>query len=538
MPTALEKISSRPGFTPIMLALVLLLGFSLRLYGIQWGLPDASHPLHSYHPDEAFFLFAAERLATGEIIPKHFMYGGTVFFSILNTFSHVAVFFQDTLAGENLLADTILLGRYVLVGVALITIILTYHAGRLLFDRPVGVLAALFLAVAPAHVIFSQALRPDAIATLVTLSIVYLSARIFHSKPNNLRYCAYTGLVLGAALSLRFPLIVFAGVPLVALLLGSDETSIVKRLQSVFDRRLAAMVLGVPAAYLLTSPQTFMYPEIFIAGLKVQWRYQSNPFFDAVEMGPGIYQYGWLMLHQALGYGLYAIAALGFIYALFKRTAPDRLLLAAIIPYFLLISFTSWVVVRYALPLLPLLVILAARAMHVILTMRRFQVAGSAVVALIIGWTLLADAAYLRLEAGKNVRELAAEWIEQNVPRGSSVATVRTYVEDKFFNPVLPPHYIYHAFLLYELSDSTPLIWTRKYDYLVLHENFYKNMERLGPRHPSPHIQAFHESLKNSRYRLIKEFKQPATLFGIDFSDSFSSNDYTIVNPGIRVYQY
>lgn len=532
-----ERMNGGVRSPSLLLALVLGLGFALRLHGIQWGLPDASHPLHSYHPDEAFFLFAAERLATGEIIPKHFMYGGTVFFAILNALSHLAVPFQDVLAGDNLLADTILLGRYVLVGVALVTIVLVYHVGRLFFSQAIGILAALFLAIAPSHVVFAQALRPDMIATFLVVSIMYLSMKIFHSKHGNLRYCTYTGLVLGAALSLRFPLIIFATAPVAALLLGSDETSIAKRLRSVFDRRLAAMALGVPVAYALTSPQTLMYPEIFIAGLKVQWNYQSDPFFDAVGRGPGFFQYGWLMLHQGLGYGLYALAALGFIYALLKRSASDLILFAGIIPYFLLISFTSWVVVRYTLPLVPLLAVVAARVVHAVLCTRPFHLAGGTVVALAMGWTLLADVAYLRLEAGKNVRELAAEWIERNVPYGSSIAALRSYVEDQFFNPVLRPRYRYQTFLLSDRSDSTPLIWTHKYDYLILHEYFYQNMERLGPGHPLAAARVFHGTLKNSGYRLIKEFKQPVTFLGIDFSDSFSSNDYALVNPGIRVYQ-
>ncbi|HYA28849.1 MAG TPA: hypothetical protein VEI95_08535, partial [Acidobacteriota bacterium] len=57
-----------------LLTAVVALGLALRLYGIRWGLPDASHPVYSYHPDESLQLFAAERLANGTVFPKHFIY--------------------------------------------------------------------------------------------------------------------------------------------------------------------------------------------------------------------------------------------------------------------------------------------------------------------------------------------------------------------------------------------------------------------------------------------------------------------------------
>ena len=63
-------------------------------------------------------------------------------------------------------------------------------------------------------------------------------------------------------------------------------------------------------------------------------------------------------------------------------------------------------------------------------------------------------------------------------------------------------------------------------------------MERLGDRHPSKQSRVFYDSLVNSRYKLIKEFKYPIKYMGLDFSSSFSSFDYTAINPGIRIYKY
>jgi len=522
-----------------LLTAVVALGLALRLYGIRWGLPDALHPVYSYHPDESLQLFAAERLANGTVFPKHFIYGGTIYFALLNAVSHLAELLRGVLGGVDLLADTILLGRYLLVIVALVTIVLAYHVGRLLFSRAVGGLAALFLAIAPAHIVYAQCLRPDEIAVFLAVMVLYLSARILRSEPrHHKRDFVYLGLVLGVTAAFRFPLIVFAAAPVTAQLLASESTSWATRWRSLLDGRIAIMGVCMPVAYALASPQTFLFPEIFIEGLKVQWRYQSSPYLDAIGMGPGIYQYGWLMLHQALGYTLYALAALGLFYAAVKRTTADWLLFVMIVPYLAMTSFTSWVVVRYTLPLVPLLTILAARVtVECLRSSYVVRALSYTVLATAIGWTLCADIAYLRLEAGRNVRDVATAWIEQHIAGGSSIALVKAYVEDEFFNPVIPEGYKHHAFYLNEYVDGTQLFREDKYDYLVLNEATYKNMERLGASHPSMQARRFYESLMASRYRMIQEFKPLPTFLGVDFSGSFASGDYSIVNPGIRVYQ-
>lgn len=526
----------------VLLFIIVVLALALRLYGIDWGLPDASRPTYSYHPDEALHLFSAERLVTGTIHPKQFIYGGSFYFALLNAISYVAERGQFLLGNENLLADTILLGRYMMAGVALLTILLVYVCGRDLFGRPAGLVAALFLAVSPAHVVWAQRLRPDEIGVLVVAILLFIAIRILRNDPRHgLRNFVYAGLTLGVALALRFPLVIFILLPLIAAWHNSEGGVVRARLRSLLDRRIMLMGFSVVIGYVLASPQSFMYPEMFLEGLKVQWLYQSEPFVDAVGMGPGIYQYGWLMLHQALGYGLYILAVLGCVYALARRTPADLMLVAAVAAYLIVTSFTSWVVVRYTLPLLPLLVLLAARVAVQWGEARSSlgaRVARASVVSAVVAVTLAADLAYLRLEAGTNVRELATKWIEKNIPTGASIALARAYLEDNFFNPVVPPGYRSSFFLLRDSVDSTAVFRGNRHDYLVLHEYFYKNMERLGDAHPSPEARRFHHALKASPYRLVAEFKQPVSFLGIDFSSWFSSNDYTIPNPGIRIYRY
>lgn len=521
------------------LMLILVIAFFLRVYGIDWGLPSATHPEYSYHPDELLTLTLAKLLVLGKILDKHFIYGGTLYFTILNACIFFGEKFSAILGGVNELANGILVGRYFLVFVALLTVLLVYECGSQIGnDRRTGIISAFLLAIVPAHVAWAQQVRPDEIAALFTAIVLLLSIKIIGSRDGvSLKYFVYSGLAVGAAASLRLPLVIFIIAPLTASWLTRDKAGFWEKLLSMFDRQTGALIICAVVAFAVTSPHVFLYPEHFVGGLLEQWRYQSSSFPDAVGRGPGIYQYGWLMLHQALGYALYAAAILGVMLAFHRRTKADVLLLAAVIPYFFVMTLTSWIVVRYTLPILPVLVVLAARlAVHAADSYPRYRMAVSALLLVAAAWTLSADVAYLKIEAGKDIRDVAAEWISENIPVGSAVLTVKTYREDYYFNPVISKKFRHQIFYLSERSDSRALFREPKFDYLILNEYLYKNMERLGNHHPSRQTRVFYDSLANSRYKLIKEFKYPIRFLGMDFSTSFSSYDYTIINPGIRIY--
>lgn len=531
----------RLGTDPVFVCLVgiFLLALALRFYGIRWGLPNDAHPLYSYHPDEALHLFLADWFAQGKIVPKHFMYGGTLYFALLNAISHVAEFIQPVLGEKQLLPATILFGRYIQVFLALATIVLTYLTGSLLLGSRVGVLAALFLTIAPAHIFLAQQLRPDQGGAFLVAVIAYLAAKMVRGDVALTKYCAYSGVILGLATSLRFPLAAFGVMPVAALFLVKPEMSWRDRFGWPIARQLGVLLACTVASFLVANPQLLAHPDVFLAGIEVQWRYQSGPFPDAVDVGPGLLQHGWSMLHQALGFALYFLVAAGIGFALWRRTAADLILLSGSVSYIVLTSFASWVVVRYTLPVLPLLVILAARMIDEIHRVNGGRVMGRVALTAVMAWTIAGDMAYLRLTGGRDVRDVTSDWLSDNIQKGATLLLVKTYLEDDFFNPVVPQDISSSVLYLQKGADvQKTLNGKQRYDYFVLHEYVYRNMERLGDRHPLPEVRDLGRELAASRYRITKEFKTPTVFLGIDFSASFSANDYTLVNPGIRIYRY
>jgi hypothetical protein len=156
---------------------------------------------------------------------------------------------------------------------------------------------------------------------------------------------------------------------------------------------------------------------------------------------------------------------------------------------------------------------------------------------LLLAWTLAADLALLHVVASKNVRVLSSEWITENIPHDKSLTVIKSYYEDDFFNPAVPPQHSVSAAFLINGADSRRLFAPKMFDYLVLHELLYADMERLGDRHPRKEVWEFYESMESAKLRLVKEFKIPIQFLGIDFSGLFEAMDFLVINPGIRIYQ-
>lgn len=520
---------------------IMLLTCLLRLHGIDWGLPSPLNPNYSYHPDETALLSISQLLAKGGLQGKAFIYGGTFYFVILRASTYFGNMFHELFDGANTLANAILAARYLQVFVASLTVLIIYECGRLLYDRKTGMVAALILAVAPAHIIATQTVRPDAISALLVALVVFMAAKLLRSEqPGRVKLFMYSGIAIGALAAFRLPLIGFGLLPVLGYVAARQRTNGGTFRKSVFDRNVLWLVLVVVTTYAVLSPHTLFYPHWFMAGLKVTARFETTLFPDAVDRGPVIFQYVWRLLSESLGYPAYFLAVGGVAYALARRRAEDVILLAGIGLYLIMLSLVTWTVVRYTTPMLPLLALAGGvAAIRIAELMRPVYARGMTYIigGLFLAWTLAADLALLHVETSKNVRVLSGEWITENLPRDGSVLVIKSYMEDDFFNPVFASTDRVSAAFLVRGADSRGLFELKTSEYLVLHEQLYADMERLGQRHPRKEVREFYENMKSIKLRLVKEIKVPFEFLGIDFSGSFEAVDFMVINPGIRIYQ-
>lgn len=523
------------------LILILLLAAALRLPGLFWGVPDEAHPDFSWHPDEAAQLYWARAMAQGQVLVGQFIYGGTLHFSVLNAYYHYGNLLADVFNGYSDLANAIMFGRCMVALISLLTVLLTWRIGVRLFGDTAGLLAAAFLALSPAHVFLAQNVRPDELGTLLALLPLWLGARMLQGAPADRRHFAAAGLLLGIGVALRFPLAAFSVAPPLAWLLRERQAGWKPLLSGLLRWRMPLMLALGAVAYALASPWSLLhFHDGLLRGLEVQRSYQVAPFADAAERGPGIYQYGWIELRQALGVPLHLLALAGVALACLRPTPQRLLVLAPALGYFIPTTLASWVVVRYTLPIVPLLALLAAVAAGEAAPpdrpWRRSMVV-TATTALLL-WTLLSDLAFLKVQTGRNVRDLATDWIRAEVPAGASIVEVRQYPSDSFHNPVIPTGYIHNIFVAGSSAENGLLDSSRDHDYLVLSGPTFYNMDRLGPRNPQHGGPALQLVLQSGHYALERELTVPVRLLGLDFSEDFTSQDYRIINPGERIYRH
>jgi hypothetical protein len=116
-----------------------------------------------------------------------------------------------------------------------------------------------------------------------------------------------------------------------------------------------------------------------------------------------------VLLPVALGWPLYLLALAGIVVAVRRRDVADRLLLGVLVPYLLAIGRIPLGVPRYILPVVPIIVLLAARAA---VSWRRLGVAALAAVWL---YSLAFTATQIRLVSFDQQREVA-RWIATHIP--------------------------------------------------------------------------------------------------------------------------
>ncbi len=520
---------------------ILMLTLYLRLYGIDWGLPSRLDPNYSYHPDEAFLFLWSQWLAQGKVVGKEFIYGGTFYFVILRACMYFGDMFREMIGGFNALANAILVARYLQVFLALLTMLLVYECGRLLYDRRTGLIAALILALAPAHIVATQTVRPDAISAFLITLIVLMATKLLKSESTDQRkLLVYTSIAIGATAAFRLPLIGFGIMPAFAYIIARQRSIGAPFWKSLVNSNVLWFTVMVVCTFVVLSPHPLMYPDAFMQGISTTMLYETRVFPDAMDRGPIFFQYGWRLLSQALGYPAYFLVLGGVAYLLARRRMEDKILLAGIGLYFVMLSSITWTVIRYTLPMLPLLALAGGVAViRLFEGIRQYylKIIFYGMAGLFLVWTLAADLALVNVVASKNVRVIASEWLTEHIPRDKSILLVKSYEEDDFFNPAIPPDLSIAAAHVTKGSDSRVLFVEKRYDYIVLHELFYADMERLGNRHPRKEVALFYEGMTGAGLKLVKEIKIPVKFLGIDFSASFEALDYSVINPGIRIYQ-
>jgi 4-amino-4-deoxy-L-arabinose transferase-like glycosyltransferase len=413
------------------LAVVLLGGLALRLWGIGDGLP------YIYSIDELghFVPHAVRMFEDGSLNPRYFA-NPPAFTYLLHAVFWVAYGGAAGVVREYAAhrADVFELARIVAAVLGTLSLWLLYLTGARLFGRAVGLLAAALQAVAFLPVFYGHLALND-VPTLAPLSASLLGSAGILRKGRTRDY-----LLAGAGLGLACATKYTAGIVLVPLL----AAALIRYLDSERAQaratigRLALAGLAALAAFIIANPYSLLDYGRFHAELVHQSTLSAETQGKlGAPKEPAIVYYLW-SLTWGLGW-LPALAALGGALSVWRRDARAGLLLVPASLLFLIFMGTEGRFFgRWLMPMLPLACLLAAFFAALVIGRgaallgalapahagRRALLAsllGALVVALLLAQGVVYSVHSGLVLAREDTRTSTREWMLAHVPRGTPI---------------------------------------------------------------------------------------------------------------------
>ena len=418
-------MSSARGAGSAALAIILAVALALRLYDVGFGLPSL------YDPDEPIFMVMALKLLKQQTLnPGWFGHPGTTTIYLIALIDAAVLGFgmltgqYETVAqfGHAAYANPALLFVPARVAMALFgvgCVWLTYILGRRLFGQSVGLVGAAFLAVNSLHILWSQVIRTDVMASLFMLASLIFSVRA--AEGGRLRDYLLSGAFVGIAIATKWPSAVIV-IGLVGAALHRMRTA--GEWQAEL-RHLAAALVCILAALFVASPYIFLDWQTVLANVSGE----VNHGHLAQNGGSLFWNLRWYLLGQAsesMGLAGLLLAGAGAVVAWRRKPVARWTLLPALGGFLALICSQDMVWSRWLIPAMPLLCLLAAVSLVRVgrwlasTAGSRIKVATALVAAIAIVPSLASASDRIR-EREVDTRALAADWAAVHIPAGSTV---------------------------------------------------------------------------------------------------------------------
>ena len=469
--------------TAVWLTFLLLAAFGLRVRGIGFGLPNL------YHPDEDVVVMPAiSILKTGDLEPTRMEYGtlhiylltavSAVVFALsardgqIQDTSQLPIFERGTYPAIYPFPEYFVAARMVTAVMGVGIVLLTYMLARRLGNQRQGLIAATIVAILPAMVANSHYATTDTPVTFWILLGLYLLVRVYAHWPTDTLWAyAGAGFVCGLATATKYNAVVMA-VPLLLTPLLRVRTP---------DEWLRFRVLIGPltmvAGFLLGTPYALLNMPRFL-----HWFGYSLRLYNAPRDLP-IPVWQWhLNYHLTSPHVLVFILGLVGVLFSFRRWGKRSLIINSfvIVLWAAVFSQTN-AQARMWLPTVPVFSIWATIVLDTVIQQlenRRPSIRARRLIVylplIILAPLLVTSAQYGTRFQGDDVRTVAQQWIETNIPEGTAVAV-------DYMPPNLNPN-TWEVTRLFYLFDQEPEWFADKgIEYLVMNEAL-NDFDKLEPQ--------------------------------------------------------
>jgi hypothetical protein len=400
------------------LALVLLVSFLLRIWGIKQGLP------YSYNIDEATHFVPRAIAFFGHDLNPHYFLNPPAYSYLLHGVFELW-FGSGDAAVRAWVSDptaVLVVARLVAAVLGTVAVGLTYVAGTRLFNRGVGLLAAAIFGFAFLPVFYSHLALND-VPTLGPVALALYGAGGVVRRGRRRDYViAGLGIGLGAATKYT------AGITLVCLVAaavcdGAGGTP------GVAARNLALAIVVALGAFVLANPYAMLHFSEFHAGVTQQASLSAgqDPVKLGAHQGSGTAYYLWTFT-WGLGWGPSLAALGGAILLLARRKLGMALvLIPAPIAFIIFMGDQQRFFGRWLMPIFPVVAILGAYgAVELVRWLARTRrlplaVGGGLVALLMLAQSVVAVIHSDLVLSRPDTRSLTRSWMVSHVQLGSKV---------------------------------------------------------------------------------------------------------------------
>jgi hypothetical protein len=413
----------------IYLTLILATALGLRLWGIWFGLP------FSYRADEYHEVFRALELGSGGFNFDRTGKGGYFYllfveYGILFVVLKIAgivdsaqdfarYFFRDP-------STFYLISRATTAIIGMLNVFLLYRIGARAYSVGAGLLAAIFLTVDFLSAEHSHFVTVDVPMTcLATAALLFAVKMATDGRSSDYKWAA---LFAALATTTKLPAILL----LVPLLIG--HYFYVRRqdgsTRELFLGRNVWWAIGIFFVVLAaTNPGLFLNPPLhltFADSGGTGAEFVDDEFAETLPaVRPNLFVFYLGVLADSMGWPLLLVSFAGVLYAIWKRSSVDIMLVSLAIAYYVVFSSTSSHLYypRYMLPVIVVLALMAGRLLSVVWPRagagkQGVAIAGVAVLAFLPAYGTISNNILL---TRTDTRTIAKEWFEENVPVGSKV---------------------------------------------------------------------------------------------------------------------
>jgi hypothetical protein len=423
-----------------VLVVILLLGLLVRLVGIPFGLP------YLYHVDEARFAKISLNYFTGDLNP-HFFHVPTLHTYAVSgvwaLYYHIGKIFGKFTSVTDFMDSFqedptvfMILARLLTVILSVGTIALVYLIGTKMYNRRVGIFAALFLIFSHVHNKISHYQVPDApMVFFFMLSFLFIWYIYKRGRPKDY---ILAGLFAGLAMATKYGgQMLFLPLLLAHLFRKVEEKQSLQNI--IFSLPLVLSGFFFGAGFIIGCPYFILDFSSFLKG----FRWQSQHLYVSGHFGSSTAQPAWLLyikhgFRENVGLLSQFLVLGGVLYGLIRHKKREILLFSLPVVLFVIIGGWKAYAVRYMLPLTPFLVLIAGYFLDIVLQkIEAFRTKSSQdkgkesrsniILPVLLISLILSPSVYkvLRFDLSltqKDTRTLSKEWIEENIPAGSQIA--------------------------------------------------------------------------------------------------------------------